>query len=112
MSARRRRMSGEVEQVAEGGVPWQLTSRGRTDVFWTDTKAVGALIARHSLPEPHPGYWASPLALRDHAAFSWMVRSGYVSKWGTPDWERGRVLGVTACGSARTRARLASGING
>lgn len=93
-------------------MPWQITDRGADDPFWTDPAAVKVFMLQHGLPEPHPGYWESPRALRDHAAYTWVKRAGYVTRWGTPDWPRARQVGVGATGSARTRARLSSGIRG
>lgn len=105
MSARRRSMTG-VEDA--GTAPRVLSEGGVSDALWGDWDAVVAWCKRRSLPVPLEAYRDAPRALRDHCAYSWMVRSGYVNKWGQPDWSRAGALGVLGCGGARSRARLAA----
>ena len=71
VSARRRSMSGEVEQ---GGAPRVLLRAGLSDPLWESPVQVAAWCERHGLPAPLDAYAPHPRALRDHAAYWWAVK--------------------------------------
>lgn len=105
-AARRSVPSSSTARGVDEEAPWQLTGDGSGMEFWGDERAVRAFIVEQGLPDPDPSFWGFPRALRDHCARQWCIRNGYVNRWGMPNWERARQIGVGPSGSARARARL------
>lgn len=104
MSARRRSMSGEVEQ---GGAPRVLLRAGLSDPLWESPVQVAAWCERHGLPAPLDAYAPHPRALRDHAAYWWAVKERPHPRFAArPDVGVWQKLGIPGPGRARMQARM------
>lgn len=88
-----------------GGVPRALTEAGLSDALWGSWDAAAEWCERRGYRMPLEAFAGHPRALRDHAAYCWVLEV-YPSRWpGSPDWHGFRRAGIPGITGARTQAR-------